>query len=486
MRVPKSSATPLDIAALCAELEINTQFDEEALNEAQRVSTQQLPNLPDATDIDFVTIDPPTSLDLDQAVAIENRKAGGWIVHYGIADVATFVEPGGPIDRAARVRGETLYAPDRRIPLYPDVLGQGAMSLLPGVDRPALVWRIEVDGDGEPGTVDLRRALVRSRAKLSYDQVQHLSETKALPETISALPHFGETRHQRALAHGAIELDLPDQQIDKTDSGWQLSFRRPLPAENWNAQVSLLTGAAAAHIMIEDRLGFIRTLPDADDSALHRLKQAAKSLGVHWHPGATPGQVLANLDRADPRHIAFIDLAASLLRGAGYQAFNGQVPDATTHAGVGGVYAHVTAPIRRLCDRFANEICVALVGGKPVPDWACEALDTLVETMATSNRRAHTFERAIIDGTEAAMLAPRVGEHFVGVIVDVDNDDVNHRATTTTGVQTQRTDRGTILLDDPAVSARVEGADLPLGRRVTVRLDAADPTTRHIHFTFLR
>ncbi len=485
MRASNSSATPLDIAALCAELEINTQFGVEALDEAQQVSTRQLPNLPDATDIDLVTIDPPTSLDLDQAVSIETRESGGWIVHYAIADVATFVKPGGPVDLAARERGETLYAPDRRIPLYPDALGQGAMSLLPGVDRPALVWRIEVDGDGEPGTVELRRAIVRSRAKLSYDQVQHFSDTKALPEAIAALPRFGQTRHQRAIAHGAIELDLPDQQVDKTESGWQLSFRRPLPAENWNAQVSLLTGAAAAHIMIEGRIGFLRTLPDADDSALHRLKQAAEPLGVHWQPGATPGQVLASLNRADPRHIAFIDLAGSLLRGAGYRAFHGELPEITTHAGIGGTYAHVTAPIRRLCDRFANEVCVALVAGKPVPNWASEALDALVETMATSNRRAHSFERAIVDGTEAAVLAPRVGEQFVGVIVDVEKADANSTVLTTAGAHAQSRDRGTILLDDPAVSARVEGAGLPLGSRVTVHLDVADPSTRHVRFTFL-
>lgn len=103
----------------------------------------RLPEL-DRTDLEFVTIDPPDSMDLDQALFIE-RNGDGYTVYYAIADVAAFVQPGDPMDVEARKRGETLYAPDKRTPLHPPELSEGAASLLPDQVRPALLWTIAVD-----------------------------------------------------------------------------------------------------------------------------------------------------------------------------------------------------------------------------------------------------------------------------------------------------------------------------------------------------
>jgi exoribonuclease R len=179
----------------------------------------------------------------------------------------------------------------------------------------------------------------------------------------------------------------------------------------------------------------------------------------------------------------------------------------TVHAGIGGPYAHVTAPIRRLCDRFANEVCVALAGGTEVPAWAREALPEVADLMTASGKRSHAFDRAIVDGTEACLLRDRVGQTFDAVIVDVDhrnhgnggakgNGDARADASTAKGAATTagatepvraepaRTERGTVMLDGPAVTARVDGTDLPLGSRVPVRLETADPATRTVRFTY--
>src|SRR3954469_7743857 len=131
------------------------------------------PALPEAdlTDVEFVTVDPPGSTDLDQALHVE-RRADGFGVDYAIADVPAFVAPGGPVDAEARRRGQTLYAPDGRTPLPPQVLSEGAASLLEGQVRPAFVWRFELDADGEVRRTELVRALVRSRRRLDYASVQ--------------------------------------------------------------------------------------------------------------------------------------------------------------------------------------------------------------------------------------------------------------------------------------------------------------------------
>ncbi|HEU4992125.1 MAG TPA: RNB domain-containing ribonuclease, partial [Luteimonas sp.] len=131
------------------------------------------PRLPaeDRDDIPFVTIDPPGAMDLDQALHVA-RDGDGYVVHYAIADVAAFVAPGDPVDLEANRRGETLYGAEDKIPLHPRVLSEDAASLLPGRRRPALLWTMRLDATGEGVSVDVRRAMVRSRARLDYDGVQ--------------------------------------------------------------------------------------------------------------------------------------------------------------------------------------------------------------------------------------------------------------------------------------------------------------------------
>lgn len=159
------------LRAIDQELDVPTEFPADVLAEAERAAAHpRLPDL-DRTDVPFITIDPEGAKDLDQAMHIE-RASAGYRVLYAIADVAAFVEPGGAIDAEAHRRGQTLYAPDRRIPLHPPVLSEAAASLLPDQVRPALLWTIDLDERGEATKVVVERARVRSRAQLDYAQVQ--------------------------------------------------------------------------------------------------------------------------------------------------------------------------------------------------------------------------------------------------------------------------------------------------------------------------
>lgn len=457
------AGAPLDFAALRTQLGVPGDFASDVVEDAQRsAESVQLPD-EDATDIPLVTIDPLGSRDLDQAVHIA-RTSAGYLVSYAIADVAAFVAPGGPVDLEAHRRGETLYFPDVRVPLHPTVLSEGAASLLPDQVRPAVLWRIDLDADANVRSVDVRRARVRSTAQLDYAGVQQALDQEALPDSISALPDVGRARRVLARQRHAIDLDLPEQEVEQRDGQYTVSLRKPSPVELYNAEISLLTGMCAARLMLDHNVGILRTVPPPDEGAVHALQRAAHALGVAWPEGALPGDVLAAVDRSDPRGFAFVEHAASLLRGAAYTPFDGAPPEQPLHSGIGAPYAHVTAPLRRLVDRYATEICVSLHAGAPVPQWAHAALGTLPDEMQTADRLAHDVDRAVIDATEAWLLRDRVGETFAAVVIDADD----HAAT--------------IVLDDPAVRARCTAAGLRAGERISARLVQADVAQRVVQF----
>jgi exoribonuclease R len=268
------------------QLKVSLEFPDEVLADAEQAARS--PRLPEAdeTQLPFVTLDPLESLDLDQAFHIE-RSGDGYRVRYAIADVAAFVEPGGPMDVEAHERGQTLYAPDENARLYPPVLSEGAASLLPDQTRPALVWTIDVDGTGEGVDVHVRHALVRSRAKLDYVGAQQALDAGTADEQLRLLREVGILREQREIRRGGVSLAIPEQVINQDDGSYGLQFRAPLPVERWNAQVSLMTGMAAAELMLKGDVGLLRTVPVADEDRLERLRLTATALNVEWPPSSS-------------------------------------------------------------------------------------------------------------------------------------------------------------------------------------------------------
>jgi exoribonuclease R len=464
-RWPEGAGAGPDFAAIRAEFDVPEEFPPDVLAEAERRAAEPpLPEL-DATDVPLVTLDPPGSRDLDQAVHLAAR-GDGFRVSYAIADVGAFVRLGSALDREARRRGQTLYSPDRRTPLHPPVLSEGAASLLPDQLRPAVLWTIDLDSDGEPVRVDLRRARVRSRAQLDYPAVQAQADAGTLPEPLALLPVIGALLERGATERGAIELGTPDQEVEAApDGGWTLVLRGDLPVEGWNAQISLLTGRCAAALMLDGGVGVLRTLPPARPEDVARLKLLAPALGVEWPADAGPGEVIASLDPTRPGHAAFLEESVALLRGAAYTPFDGAPPVQAGHAGVGAPYSHVTAPLRRLVDRFGTEVCLALAAGaEPAPELRA-ALPDLPALMAASDRRTREVERAVVDATEAWLLQDRVGQTFSAVVVDAEDG------------------RGTVVLDEHAIRGRCQGEGLRPGTRVGVRLEEADVVARSIRFT---
>ncbi|MDQ1584734.1 MAG: hypothetical protein QOH80_99 [Actinomycetota bacterium] len=462
LRVEDGADLREGFARIRQELHVPEDFPADVTAEAEAAAREVRAPAYDATDIPFLTIDPPGSMDLDQALNIE-RRGSGFRVRYAIADVASFVAAGGAVDQETHRRVETLYSPDISTPLHPRVLSEGAASLLAGQDRPALLWVIDLDADGEQTAVEVRRALVRSTDRMDYAGVQALIDAGTAEERLLLLAEVGKLREQREVDRGGVSLPIPEQEVLETPDGFALAYRVPLACEGWNAQISLLTGMAAADLMLHGEVGVLRTLPAAPEEEIRRLRRAASVLDVPWPEGTSYAEVIRGLDPSNPRHLALLEEATALLRGAGYTAFDGAVPENATHAAVAAEYAHATAPLRRLVDRYVGEVCVSLCGGVEVPDWVRKTLPELPKLMAESDRRAGALERECVALMEAVVLSPRVGQEFDAAVVDVNEKG------------------GTVQLREPAVRGQCEGT-LPLGERVRVTLVEADVTTRRVRF----
>jgi len=351
------------------------------------------------------------------------------------------------------------------------VLSEGAASLLPGEMRPALLWIIDLDDSGEGTNVDVTRARVRSRGRWDYAGVQRALDDGTADEVFVLLKEVGQLRLRREQERGGVSLPLPDQEVEVSGEGWSLVYRQLLDVEQWNAQISLLTGMGAAEIMLYGEIGIVRTLPEPPDYAVARLRRTAAALHLEWHPDVDYPDFVRSLDPNTPSGAAMLNACTRLLRGAGYVAFEGGVPDHIEHAALASEYAHVTAPLRRLVDRYAGEVVVALCADAEVPSWVRSRLRDLPKVMEDSDRRAHQYERAVINLVEAGVLAGRVGQTFTGVVVDVDHDEPTS---------------GSVVLQEPAVEAKVasEHGHLPLGDEIPVRLVEADPRTREVRFAW--
>lgn len=404
------------------------------------------------SDLPFVTIDPPGSRDLDQAVHLE-RRGEGYRVSYAIADVAALVAAGSPLDVEAHARGVTVYAPDAKAPLYPLALSEGSGSLLPGEWRRAALWTIDLDGDGAQTAARVERAEVRSVARHTYADP---------PAAIAALlAEVGRLRQEIERERGGVSLPIPEQEVvPAADGGWTIAYRAPLPAEEHNAQISLLTGMAAASIMLGAGVGILRVQRPPDERALERFRLQARALGSVWRADVAYGEFIRSLDPAEPRQAALLQEAAAIGRGAGYEAFDGAPPAQRTHFSIAADYAHATAPLRRLQDRWVTECCLAALAGDEPPDWVRAGLAALPEEMREGDRRASLVERGVVDLVEAIVLSGRIGERFAGIVID----------------------DALVQLADPAVRAPVSGGCPEPGAEVEVELVDADPRTRAVRF----
>ena len=443
------------LAAIRTQYQLPAAFLTEVEAEVAEAVRRDIDGHVDRTALPFVTLDPAESRDLDQAFAIE-QAGGDLLLHYAIADVAWFVPDGGAMDGEAWQRGTSQYLPDGKVPLYPPLLSEGAASLLPDGERPAVIFIVRVNGAGEAKLDGVERARIRSRAKLAYETATE----EQLP------PGFGELSARIAAAEqarGAARVEPPEQEVVREDGCFRLRLRPQTWAEEKNAALSLATNLAVAEALLKARTGLFRTMAEPQEWAVRRLRHTARALGVDWPKPESLQQLEQRLDPARPAEAALMLAIRRASPGAAYEPYRDGVRP--WHAAVAASYAHATAPLRRLADRYVVEAALAVANGRTVPEPVAAAFEKLPDVMQKADGLSGQIARAVIDLAEVVSLQGREGERFAAVVTDTDQR----------GARIQ-------LCAEPVV-ARIAADGLKPGDELTVRLDGADPVERRLRLS---
>jgi exoribonuclease R len=451
----RSRALGEGLAAIREQFQLPGPFSPEVEAAAAAASRQVPADHVDRLDIPFVTLDPTSSTDLDQAFAME-MSGTDIILRYAIADVGWFVTDGGPIDAEACRRGETIYMPDEKISLYPPVVSEGAASLLPDAAKPAIIFTVRVASDGDSILDGAERAIVRSRAKLGYATVR----PDDLPPAFNELSRRITAAEQ---ARGASRVDPPQQQVvERNEGSLCLEFRPVSAAEQANAALSLAANLAIADMLYRHKTGLFRVMPEPDERAIRRLRHSARALAVQWPKDMKLEDRERSLDPNVPNEAAFMLAIRRAGTHASYAPYQeGELP---WHSAMRATYVHATAPLRRLADRFVIDAAVAVANGRKVPSSVTARFERLPDVMNRADAKAAQVDAAVLELAEAGVLAGRAGETFSGTVTDID-------------------DRGAqIQLADPAVITRVPMNGLAVGESVRLRLEEADPARRLARF----
>ena len=442
-----------------AENDVPATFPPAVLAEAEAAAKRPVTEgRVDRTALPFVTLDPATSTDLDQAFTIEGAHGSGGdlVLRYAIADVPWFVEPGGALDAEAWARGETIYLPDARSSLYPPVLSEAAASLLPDGPRAAVVFIVRVGTDGAAVLDGVERALIRSRAKLAYEAAT-AADLPPLFDEFAARITAAEDRR------GASRVEAPEQEVESDgNGGYRLAFRPRVHNEDANAAMSLATNLAVADLLFAHQTGLFRVMAEPDERSVRRLRFTAKALQLTWPDAMDLGTFQRSLDPNEAKQAAFLTAVRRAGGGADYAPYTpGVVP---WHAAMAATYCHATAPLRRLADRYVVAAALEVANGRPVSDELGSAFAKLPAVMDQADSRSSRVERAVVDLVEAFVLHGCEGRTFDATVTDVD-------------------DRGArIQLADPAVVARVSAHGVEPGDTFPVRLVAADVDKRTVTF----
>ena len=418
----------------------------------------------DLTDVAFVTLDPASSTDLDQAFSV---VADGHqiVLNYALADIAAFAPSGGFVETEAWQRGVTVYLPESRIPVYPSALCERAASLLPDGPRPAIVVEVAVAPDGTSLLRSARRAVIASRAKLAYESTK-LKDLS--PLVLELHRRIVEAEHRR----GAFKIDWPEQRVEidtGSRNGVHLALRPMLDSEEANSSLSLAANMALATVMIEAKSGLFRVMPEPDEHREHALRRMANALGISWPDNVTLRSLMPSLDPTNLQHKKLLVEARKAGRGASYALYDATKPP--WHSALAASYAHATAPMRRLADRYVLEHVLALTSG----DSTVETLAALAQMpilMAKADGRASAADRAIIDLVEALEVEGRVGEEFDGLVLESGSGGL------------------VVQVVEPPVRSRVRLGSIAVnpsaGEHVKVRLTAVDVEARSVTFELIQ
>jgi ribonuclease R len=472
----------LDFAALCDAYHLPREFPPAVVREAEAAGRAE----DDAERLDlralpFVTIDPLRARDHDDAVFAE-RRGGGFGLWVAIADVSHYVPAGSALDREARKRGNSVYLPERVVPMLPERLSADLCSLRPEEERLALAVELQIDADGEVHRQRVAAARIRSRAKLAYEEAAALMEgrTNAAPErldSLHALAGLAAILRARRVAEGSLDLELaePEPALDARGRVTAIAPAARTIAHRAIEESMLAANRAIASWLVDGRIHTLHRVHEPPDPAeLAELEPVLAALGL-WPgrmrrpPAASdlPELVELSRGRADARVVHGLIVRA--LRQAQY------ADEPLGHFALAFErYLHFTSPIRRYADLVVHRAVKArLAGGRPPR----AALADLAEHLSERERAAAKAEYQALDWKRAALLLPRVGEVFdgrvstiapVGLFVTVD-------AVMGDGLLPARSLPPHARLDLRHAAVTIGRERIRLGDALRVRLTGVDP-----------
>jgi ribonuclease R len=481
-------------------------FPAAALGEAEAAAPAALKDREDWRDVPLITIDPADAKDHDDAVHArpdpDPSNRGGFLLDVAIADVAYFVRPGSALDREALLRGNSVYFPDRVVPMLPERISNDLCSLTPGTDRAALAVRMIIGADGRKRSHSFHRVMMRSAARLSYVQTQAAMDGWADERTGPLLAPVLEPLYaayrclKRARDDRApLDLDLPERKIVLTAHNTVDRVVTPerLDAHRLIEEFMILANVAAAETLERAHVPLIYRVHDAPDpervNALHEFLQ---SLDISFPKRAAVRAVQFNhvLERVKGRDVEKLvnEVVLRTQAQAEYAAQN------YGHFGLNlRRYAHFTSPIRRYADLLVHRALIrALTMGEGAlpPSQNIAALAEIAAQISAAERRAMKAERETFDRLLAHFLADRIGATFEGHIsgatragLFVKLDDTG--ADGFIPVRTVGRDYFRYHEDRHALIGDRTGQSYRLGDRVTVRLVEAAPVAGALRFELL-
>jgi ribonuclease R len=413
---------------------IPEDFPESVLQECETLLPPTMEGRTDLRAIPLLTIDPIDARDHDDAVHAEpdpdGRNSGGFVVTVAIADVAQYIKPGSKLDREAQLRGNSVYFPDRVVPMLPEKISNDLCSLRESEERPCLAVRLVFDKHGEKRTHTFVRGMMKSAAKLSYQEAQAAIDgnpsEKCLPLMNSALEPLWEAYRAVAKARdkrGPLDLDLPERKILLNAEGKVDRVVTPqrLEAHRLIEEFMIQANVAAAETLEEKRLPLVYRVHDAPSpEKLKGLRDFLETLDMKVpHAGALKPEAF-NRVLEQAKDLPVPDLINEvILRSQSQAEYN---PKNIGHFGLNLVrYAHFTSPIRRYADLIVHRALIRALnlGSDGLTDEEIPRLASIAKAISNTERRAMSAERETTDRLIAAHLADRVGATFPARVAGV-------------------------------------------------------------------
>ena len=520
----------VDVEIIIRKHHLPHRFPPEVLEEAAAIPAiipaSSLAGRSDFRALDVVTIDGETARDFDDAVWVDRASSGNYLLHVHIADVSHYVRPGTALDAEARLRGNSVYFPDRAVPMLPLELSTELCSLKPGADRLVFSVLLEIDHQGEVVSQRFVRGVIRSVERMTYTNVHLLLEGDAglrqryarLVDRFELMRELALLLNRRRLRRGAIDFDLPEPLIEFDQWGEMTGIRKaPRNIAHRIIEEFMLAAneAVASHLAAAGVPALYRIHEPPDPERVAEFEQVAARFGYSLIPGAIPIERFSRVDRARDgrkfrRDIVLVDRRLEVSSRA-YQKLVAQLegkPEerilnylmlrslkqarySTNNCGhfalASSAYTHFTSPIRRYPDLVVHRILAATLEGSapPVDE---RTLEAIAQECSETERRADEAERELVEWKKLKFMAAHVGDEFGALIIGaskhglvVELEDLFVEGLVP--IETLPGDRFGYQESSRRVVGRRTGRAYQIGDRVSVRLDRVDAMLRQFQFS---